>query len=64
MGNVGNNTERGVNQYYQVKYFLFQFQMIYTTYVNKIHVYTQLQIKKPAYTIQTYNLKYSTDFEH
>ena len=31
---VGNNTERGVNQYYQVKYFLFQIQIIYATSVN------------------------------
>jgi len=34
---VGNNIERGgwVNQYYQVKYFLFQLQIIYATSVNE-----------------------------
>ena len=54
----------GVNQYYQAKYFLLKIQIIYTTSVSKNRVYTQLCRRKPAYTMQTYNLLYLSDVDY
>ena len=61
---VGNNNERGVNQYYQAKYSLFKIQRIYATSICKTRVYTQLCRRKPAYTKQTYNLFYLSDVDY
>ena len=61
---VGNNTERGVNQYYQVNYFSFHTELIYPTSVSENRIYTQLQIKKPSYIKQTYNLNYLSDVSY
>lgn len=54
----------GLNQYHLVNYFLSQTKNIYATSVRWTHVYTQLQIRKPAYTMQIYNLLYSIDVDH
>ena len=61
---VGNNTERGGGSVLSDQLIYFQTQNIYATSVKENRVYMQLQIRKPAYTMRTYNLIYLTDADH
>jgi len=61
---VGNNTERGGELVLSSQIFPFKIQMIYATSVSKNRIYTQLCRRKPAYTMQTYNLLYLSDDDY
>jgi len=48
--NVGNNIERGVNQYYQIKHFFISiFRFIFGISVKENRVYMQLRLMQQVY---------------